>query len=336
MRSRPLPKIALSLLCAAVVASACSGSSDESAGTPSDFEPLSIENCGFTVEIDEPIERAFGISQPAIEILLALGLEDRMVATAGWNDDVLPELEEANEQVPVLTRDFPAFEAVLEQEPDFVYSVFDWAYTDEGVAPRERFEEFDVPTYLSESECGGQDAEQSDVLSLDDLYDEINEISLLFGVPERGEDLVAELRGRAEEAIEDLGADDVTLAWWYSATRTPYIAGCCGAPGIITRAVGAQNAFDDSRQLWPEISWETVADRDPTVLILADLSRGDDGDLAQDKIDFLESNPVTREMDAVQNQRYVILSGTDMDPGIRNVSAIETIAEGLRDLGVVE
>lgn len=47
------------------------------------------------------------------------------------------------------------------------------------------------------------------------------------------------------------------------------MAGCCGAPGIITNALGAKNVFDDSTQKWPQINWETVADRDPDVLVSA-------------------------------------------------------------------
>ncbi|MER2224708.1 MAG: ABC transporter substrate-binding protein, partial [Rhodococcus sp. (in: high G+C Gram-positive bacteria)] len=132
-----------------------------------------------------------------------------------------------------------------------------------------------------------------------------------------------------------LGAENVTLAWWYAATKTPYFAGCCGAPGIMTDAVGAKNAFDDNKQYWPEIGWESVLDRDPTVLVLADLDRGGDGDSAAAKIAFLESDPVASKLTAVKNKRYIILEGTTMDPSIRNVGGIEQLSDGLRRLGVV-
>ncbi|MFI5427083.1 ABC transporter substrate-binding protein [Aeromicrobium sp. UC242_57] len=138
-----------------------------------------------------------------------------------------------------------------------------------------------------------------------------------------GDQLVKDLKERAAAATVDLDADDVTLAWRYAATKTPYIAGCCGAPGIMTRGVGATNAFEDSSQLWPEISWESILDRDPTVLVLADLGRGGDGDSAADKIKFLESDPVASKLTAVRNKRYIILEGTTMDPSIRNVEGIE-------------
>lgn len=223
---------------------------------------------------------------------------------------------------------------MLKAEPDFVYATFDWSFTDEGVAPRDRFEQLGVPTYQSSSECGGQTAQQADELTLDDLYAEIAEVAEIFGVQERGAALVESLRERMARASSDLGAEDVSLMWWYSSSKTPYIAGCCGAPGIVTRAIGARNAFADNRQLWPEIGWEAILDRDPDGLVLADLTRGDEGDSAEAKIRFLESDPVAKRLTAVQNRRYIVLSGSDMDPSLRNVDAVETVADGLRRLGL--
>jgi iron complex transport system substrate-binding protein len=69
--------------------------------------------------------------------------------------------------------------------------------------------------------------------------------------------------------------------------------------------------------------------------VLADLERGGDGDSAEAKIRFLESDPVARQLTAVKEQRYVVLGGTTMDPSIRNVDGIEQLADGLRELGVV-
>ncbi|GAB3217016.1 ABC transporter substrate-binding protein [Mycolicibacterium hippocampi] len=304
----------------------------DDAGTAAIGYPVSVQNCGRTVVVESPPQRAISINQPATELLLTLGLSDQMAGSASWSDPVLPQLAAANAEVPVLSHDFPSLERVLAEKPDFVYATFDWSFTDEGVAPREQFERLGVPTYQSSSECGGQDALQDRSLTLDDLYAEIADLATIFGVPERGDDLVASLRSRSAEASDGLDAEGVTLMWWYSATRTPYIAGCCGAPGIITDAVGATNAFADNRQLWPEISWESILDRDPDVLVLADLTRGDDGDSAEAKIRFLESDPVARRLTAVRERRWIVLPGSAMDPSLRNVDAVEALAAGLRDV----
>ncbi len=72
---------------------------------------------------------------------------------------------------------------------------------------------------------------------------------------------------------------------------------------------------------------------DPDVIVLADLTRGGDGDSAQSKIDFLRSHPVTAKLDAVRAGRFITVPGSSLDPGVRSVSAVEQISAGLAGLG---
>ena len=128
----------------------------------------------------------------------------------------------------------------------------------------------------------------------------------------------------------------MTLAWWYAATKTPYFAGCCVCTGNHDRRGGVRRTpSTTTSSTGPKSVGESVLDRDPTVLVLADLDRGGDGDSAADKIAFLESDPVASKLTAVKNKRYIILEGTTMDPSIRNVGGIEQLSDGLRQLGVV-
>jgi iron complex transport system substrate-binding protein len=125
--------------------------------------------------------------------------------------------------------------------------------------------------------------------------------------------------------------------YWFANSQSPYLAGCCGAPGAITRAVGAKNAFADTHDEWPQISWETVADRDPDVIVIGDLTRKQQtAETAKAKIHFLETNPATRNLTAVKKKRYVLLSGQAMNPSIRTVEGIEKVAAGLRDFGLAK
>ncbi|WBP95533.1 ABC transporter substrate-binding protein [Mycolicibacterium neoaurum] len=292
--------------------------------------PVVLKNCGIDVEMAAAPARAISVNQPATELMLTLGLADRMVGTASWNEPVPAHLAEANAKVPELSADFPSLETVLDTEPDFVYATFAYTFSDQGIASRERFAELGIPTYLSASECSGQQAEQHRALTFEDIYAEIGDIARIFGVEENAARLVTSLKDRVRSATAGLNTSDTSLMYWYSATRAPYIAGCCGAPGLITQAVGARNAFADSRQLWPETSWEAILDRDPDVLVLADLTRGDDGDTAAAKIEFLENDPLARKLTAVREQRYVVVPGTALDPSLRNVDAVEMIADVLR------
>jgi iron complex transport system substrate-binding protein len=282
------------------------------------------------------------LNQGSTEILLSLGLADRLVGTATWTDPVMEGLEEANGDVPRLADDAPSFEVVLDAGPDLVTSSFVSTLGPGGVATREQFEELGVPTYVSPTDCAagkdndsGGDGSRGEPLTLDAVHGEIRDLALLFGVQERGEELVAELERRVDTATGGLDASGVSLMYWFANSQSPYLAGCCGAPGAITRAVGAQNAFDDTHDEWPQINWETVADRDPDAIVLGDLTReSQTAETADAKIAFLESHPATRNLTAVREERYILLSGQAMNPSIRTVEGIEQVADGLRDLGL--
>ncbi|MGI5391522.1 ABC transporter substrate-binding protein [Streptomyces sp. CA-251251] len=341
--SRPARSSVL-LLTGALLLTACgSGSGSGSSGKPTGTgkRSVTIDNCGQKVTVEAPPERAVSLNQGTTEILLSLGLADRMVGTATWTDPVLKGLERANGKVHRLADDQPSFERVLDVEPDFVASSFTSTLGKGGVAPREKFEELGVPTYLSPADCEGKDntgdgdGSRSEPLAMDTVYREVRELARVFGVEERGEKLVSGLESRVAKAAAGTGAENATVLYWFANQESPYMAGCCGAPGIITNALGAKNVFDDSTQEWPQINWETVADRDPDLLVIGDLTRrSQTAESAAKKIAFLESNPATRNMKAVRAKRYVLLSGQAMNPTIRTVEGVEKVAAALREHGL--
>ncbi|MEU8760191.1 ABC transporter substrate-binding protein [Streptomyces sp. NPDC048659] len=302
-----------------------------------------LDNCGLRVEVERPPRRAVALDQGSAEILLSLGLADRMVGTATWTDPVLKGLEDENAKVPRLADRYPSFEKVLAAEPDFVSASFLYTLGKGGVAPRERFAGLGVPTYLSPTDCvdkdnsGDGDGIRTRPLTMDTVYGEIRDLARVFGVPERGEKLVGELRTRVAKATAGPGFGDASVLYWFSDARGPYMAGCCGAPGVVSGTLGVRNVFDDTKEEWPQINWETVAERDPDVLVIADLTRrAQSAESAAKKIEFLESHPVTRNMTAVRKKRYVVLSGQAMNPTIRTVEGIEKLAAALRAYGLAK
>ncbi|MEV7404379.1 ABC transporter substrate-binding protein [Streptomyces sp. NPDC091267] len=326
-----------------LVLTGCGGGTHHSAARSAgaDGYPVTLKNCGRTVTVDAAPARAVPVDQGSTEILLSLGLADRLAATATWTDPVLKGLEKANARVPRISDNRPSSEKVLDREPDFVSASFESTLAKGGVAPREQFEKLGVPTYVSPADCTAKDNSKdgdgvrTGALAMDSVYREVRDLAEVFGVPGRGERLVAGLRARVRKATDGTDASGTTLMYWFANSESPYLAGCCGAPGIITRALGARNVFDDTHEEWPQINWETVADRDPDVLVIGDLTRkSQTAESAAKKIAFLESNPATKNMDAVRHKRYVLLSGQAMNPSIRTVEGVERVAAGLRTFGL--
>ncbi len=131
-RARRATAAALALA-AALLTAGCGASDGTAAGgpkatAPAEGFPVTVDNCGVRTTYDRPPSRVVTIHQHPAELMLALGLKDRMVGTAFPDSAVLPELREDYAAIPELSEREPSFEKVLEAEPDFVYGGYASAF----------------------------------------------------------------------------------------------------------------------------------------------------------------------------------------------------------------
>ncbi|MFI6577514.1 ABC transporter substrate-binding protein [Nocardiopsis sp. NPDC050513] len=329
----------LSVLLAALTGCGASEPVPEQATVAGEGEttyPLVVENCGQEVTFDAAPQRVVSLDQGSTEILLSLGLEDRMVGTASWTDPVRENLAEANDQVPRLAEEAPTYEVVLGTEPDFVTASFGRHFAQGGVAERNRFADTGIETYLSPTDCDGGTSinaggTRTNPLTVDSLYREIRELAQIFDVQSSGEELISDLEERRQAALDGVDASDSSLAFWFADLRTPYIAGGLGSANLLATEAGATNAFADLDDDWPATTWEAFVERDPDVIVLGDLSRERwPGDQLEEKIDFLQTDPVTRDLTAVQEERFIALHGAELNPSVRMIDGLEALADGLR------
>ena len=305
--------------------------------------PLTLENCGQTVTFANAPRNAVALGQNSAEIMLLLGLEDRMAATAFWPNAVLPELAQANSTVELLTVEFPTLESLLSKQPDFVAAMLTTLLgPDSKVAKRSDFEDLGIPTYLSPSACsttldandayGSRDA----LWSMDLLYKEIDDLSRIFDVAERGQDLIADFKAREAALRAQFAAkDDLTFLFWFSSPSPAddaYLGGGNGPSGYIANILGGTNAIQTEAD-WPALGWEGIMAANPTVFVAAQVDRNRwDLDTADNKIAFLQSDPTVSQMEAVRNGRIVVMSGAAMNPSIRTLYGAEQVAEQLKAL----
>ncbi|MBM7050876.1 ABC transporter substrate-binding protein [Rothia sp. ZJ1223] len=295
--------------------------------------PLTIENCGVETVIEKAPERVVSLDQNSTEILLSLGLADRMVGTASWTDPVLDSLASENEKVPRLADNAPSFEVLMDADPDFVTASFGRHFNTGGVVTRDRLAETEVSSYLSPTDCDqGQSINgggtRTVALTEDVLFQEIREMAEIFDVQERGEELITDLEQRADAALEGADFDDTSVAFWFADTKTPYMAGGKGSAQMLAHEAGMTNVFESEVDDWPTVTWEAVIEKNPEVLVLGDLKRDRfPGDRLDDKIEFLKNDPLTQQIDAVKNENFIALHGAEMNPSIRYVDGLEKIGD---------
>lgn len=298
---------------------------DAATDDAADAFPVTVDNCGFDVTVDAPPERVVTIKSSATEMLLALGLGDRIVGT-GFPDGPVPQewAQDAGD-LPLLSDRVPSAEVVLGTEPDLVYAGWESNLTAEGAGDRAVLADLGVATYVSPSACKDP-AYQPDRLTFASVFAEIVEVAALLGAPEAAEELVAE----QEDALAGVVPDDrgLTALWYSSGTDIPYVGAGIGAPQMVMDALGLTNIAGEVADTWTSFGWEQVAAVDPDVIVLVDAT----WNTAEAKRELLASNPVTANLTAVQQERYLVVPFAGSEAGVRTVPATVDLAAQLAAL----
>ncbi|CAM5441489.1 Lipoprotein OS=Streptomyces fumanus OX=67302 GN=GCM10018772_57980 PE=4 SV=1 [Streptomyces fumanus] len=309
------------LLTAGCGASAGSGGhARATAAVPAGF-PVTIDNCGVRTTYHRPPSRVVTIHQHPAELMLALGLKDRLIGTAFPDSAVLPELKEDYASVPRLADREPSFETVLDAEPDLVYGGYGSAFDAKEGRSREAFADAGIDTYLNREYCGEKR------VTMKDTYDEIRTIGQIFGVRDRADRLVADLKGRVGRAATAVAGEPAVSVFVYdSGDKSAFTAGGRSLGTELIRLAGGENVFADLDDVFGDVSWEQVVEREPDVIALYDYAGA--GSVEQKK-EFLLSRPALADVPAVRNKRFVVLPLTATLVGIRSAYAVEDLARGL-------
>lgn len=310
--------------------------------------PLVIDNCGVEVTFTKAPEHAVALGQNSAEIMLLLGLEDRMAATAFWPSAVLPSLAEANEKVKLLTVESPTLEGILAERPDFVAAqLLNLIGPESKIAKREDFARLDIPSYISPGVCatrhdagdvhGARDA----LWNMELLYQEIDELSQIFDVQDRGQALIEDFKAREAALRARVGTmeEDLSFIFWFSSPSPAddaYLGGGKGASGFIADLLGGHNAIETDVE-WPTVSWEGIIAANPSVIVVAKLDRDRWVlDKVEEKIAFLKSDPAVSQLPAVRQDHIVVMDGQAMNPTIRTIYGAEQVAAQLEELGLIK
>ncbi|MBZ2196079.1 putative F420-0 ABC transporter substrate-binding protein [Occultella gossypii] len=287
--------------------------------------PITVDNCGTEVTLDAPPQRIVTIKSAATEMVLALGLGERLVGT-GFADGPLPDdLADAGAGVPVLAEQAPSSEVVLSTEPDLVYAGWESNLSAETAGDRAALADLGVATYVNPSACL-EEGYQPDPLTFEGVFADIIEAGDLLGAPGAAADLVA--AQQAELAQVTPSEAGLTALWYSSGSDTPYVGAGIGAPQMLMDAIGVENIAADVHDSWSSLSWEAIADAEPDVIILVDSA----WNTAEYKIGQLEANPTTALLPAVQEGRYLIVDFPATEAGVRSVPAATELAAQLAQL----
>jgi iron complex transport system substrate-binding protein len=328
-----LPRTVPTLAAVAVLA-ACGGPPSPGAQVGSG---TTAHNCGIDVTVPRPPQRIYAAYQPAIEMVHALGVGDRVVGTAFLDAQVLPEYVDAQAATDYLP-ELPSREALLAANPDFVVSGYNGLFAttgSESLGTRASLRELGVQSWIFSPLCPSADGRSDEAIdpaavTIENVYADVRDLGRLFGVADRAEQVVAGIQARIE-AVERRVADAPRARVAVVSPEDDGTFRVAGGLDFVTRILdvaGAENAFADLRgRRNVPVSAEEIIARDPDVILTSTCCDGaytlaD----AEPDAERIRANPAFAGLRAVREGRVHGFLFADRAAGVRVPHAAELVA----------
>ena len=284
-----------------------------------------VQSCNRSVTFENPPERAVSNDVNLTEMMLVLGLADQMVGytgISGWKT-LDAEMRSGVKELPELSAKYPTKEVLVGADADFFFAGWNYGMKVGGEVTPETLKLFGIKVYELTESCSH--IMDKDKASLKDMYADILNLGKIFGVKSRAEALVESYKSELEIFKAKLvNIDEGLRVFVYdSGEDAPFTAGRYAMPTALIEAAGGQNIMDDFNKSWGTVTWEEVIERDPQVVVIVNY-----GDVtAEQKREYMMSNPAFKNISAVKNNRFVTLEYVEATPGPRNIKAVKNLAD---------
>ncbi|MDD0968180.1 MULTISPECIES: ABC transporter substrate-binding protein [Pseudomonas] len=286
--------------------------------------PLTIQSCNREVTFKEAPKHAVSHDINMTQMMLALGLKSKMAGysgVSGWKS-VTPEMQSLLDGLPELAAKYPSVETLLNANVDFFFAGWDYGMRVGGDLTPQTLQPLGINVYELTESCAF--VMKRPAATLDDTYNDLRNLGKIFDVQDRANALIADMQSQVAEVRKDLPAEKPRVFLYDSGEDRAMTSGRLGMPQALIDAAGGRNILDDVEASWTRVNWETVVERNPQVIVIVDYSEI----TAEQKIEFLLKNKALQSVDAIKNQRFIVIPYVQATPGIDNVLAVETLAKG--------
>lgn len=333
------PLSALLALSLALSLSACggqtntpdtSGSQPESSVSQStdSYYPVTVTNYNYAGQqvsytYNEAPQRVLAVYQGCIETMIALGLEDHVIASYGLDNEVKPEWQAGFSKMHYDDSVFaPDKETVTLLEPDFIFS---WGsyFGDKTLGDVDGWNEKGVGTYMNSNTVPGG------TRTLENEYTDILNIGKIFHVEDKAQALVDEMKSQVAATLSAVQGQEpvkVAVVEPISGKITNY--GQKSLAGDMVTALGGELAMPEA----DSISKEDLVAADPEVIFVVYMAyAGDDPQSVMDQqLSLIQDDPALQSLQAVKNGKvHLIMLGDMYASGPRTLDGLKTLAQGM-------
>lgn len=283
--------------------------------TTYDYEGNEIETT-----YEKAPEKVLCVYQGTIETMIALGLEDHVMASYGLDNPVKEEWEAGLAKMNYNEEVFaPDKETVLMMEPDMIFS---WGsiFSEKNLGDQTEWIANGTNTYIStNTRRGGHDR------TLENEYTDLINIGRIFNVEDKAQAIVDEMKNEIASVLsqtEGQTAPVVSVIEFLSEDISNYGASSLGGD-MVTQLGGVLAAPDVG-----SIGKEDLLGLDPDVIFVVYMARTEG--VEEEMRGKLMDDPAFAELKAVQNSRvYTIMLGDMYASTVRSIDGIRTFAAGM-------
>ena len=268
-------------------------------------------------------ERVLCVYQGCIETMIALGLEDHVIASYGLDNEVKAEWQDGFAKMHYDDSVFaPDKETVTLLEPDMIFS---WGsyFSDEKLGDVYEWNDKGVGTYINSNTARGGSR------TLENEYTDILNIGRIFDVEEKAQALVDEMQAQVAHTLAAAEGHDpvrVAVVEPISGTITNY--GADTLAGDMVTALGGELAKPEGSDMGKE---DLVA-CDPDVIFVVYMAySGDDPEsVMTQQLSLIQDDPAFASLSAVQSGNiHLIMLGDMYASGPRTIDGLRTLAQGM-------
>ncbi|HEV7805760.1 MAG TPA: ABC transporter substrate-binding protein [Solirubrobacteraceae bacterium] len=285
--------------------------------------PMTLDNCGRKVTIDEAPEKILTIGSDPAAAVVAAGGGDRIVGRSSEGGAPLGPFARALARAPQITRnDPPSLETVVGKTPDLIVS-----YELDGT---------DLPAGLASSgieqltpawRC------DTDGVGFDDIYAQIDELGKVFGTSDAADRAVTKLRSRqnaVEQRFSKVSKRTATAIYVAESGLSAYANR--SVDHTIIETLGLTDVFADVAQRNVEVSIEELIKRNPDVVIATFGGSGTEIKTGAGAIEALRARPGINRLAAVRKGRIIPIHFGYLVGGPLAIDGLESIARRLATL----
>jgi iron complex transport system substrate-binding protein len=223
--------------------------SPETPSTAAAF-PVTITGSNGDVTLERRPERIVSLSPSATEMLFAIG--------AGGQVEAVDDQSNYPPDAPVtdLSGFEPNVEAIASYEPDLV------VYATEPGDLGASLESLGIPAL-----------QQDAAATLDDVYDQIDQLGMATGTTSEAAALVEGMRGEIETIVDSIEPTEPPLSFYHELDDTYYSVTSSTFIGQLYALTGLVNIADEAKGAgggYPQLSAEYIIQADPDLIFLAD------------------------------------------------------------------